>query len=134
MRALCAGMPTRRYSRVSASQAEFSQGRIDLASREEEEGHHGHGRRRKRQSGGGGDFFNCRRTDVCTRQMFGRICAWYICESGRATSDCVDHVRDSSLRCAECCQSDSSRYLCRCSEIDNKESFERCQRMLDRFD
>ena len=77
----------------------------------------------------------------CTAMNIGRKCIWY--KIKRAFSGTgedgfhtvgdfpeeyqLEHVRSGDWACTRCCNSFTDGSMCRCSDIYDDESFERCQ-------
>ena len=62
----------------------------------------------------------------CTPKDIGMHCIWYTVNS-TPTRYQLEHVRSGDWACTRCCNSFTDGSMCRCSDIYDDESFERCQ-------
>merc|ERR1711997_405839 len=73
------------------------------------------------------EFFTCDDiADRCTPKDIGMYCIWYTV-NGSSEEYQLEHVRSGDWACTRCCNSFTDGSMCRCSDIYDDESFERCQ-------
>lgn len=121
MQTLCKDVVINEIESIRVSEEEFLQRSFDPSL-------HSNSTRVKRR----GEFFTCRQVnDRCTPQKIGIKCIWYTVSSvGSSDRWQLDHVRSGDWACTRCCDDRADGPMCHCDDINDNDSFVKCQRGL----